>query len=53
MTVALAVPLSSVKNRDVRFSGHVRLIGRIRYILLPGDTTISAFVSVMKNQINQ
>ena len=33
MTVAVAVPPLTVKNRHVRLFGHVRLIGRIWYLL--------------------
>ena len=32
MTVALAIPPLSVKNRNVRLIGHVRLIGGIQYL---------------------
>ena len=31
MTVALATPTLTMKNRPVRLFGHVRLIGRIRH----------------------
>ena len=34
MTVALAIPPLTMKNRPVRLFGHVRLIGRIRFIAL-------------------
>ena len=34
MTVALAIPTLTVKNRSVRLIGHVPLIGQIRYLFL-------------------
>ena len=48
MTVALAVSPLTMNNRDVCLIGHVRLIGRIRYVCNRWQNTYRSAMTMMR-----